>query len=243
MKDRLRAIYQKEMFNPKLLGFFVNPFFIIRRGLYKGVKANAPKLSGKLLDFGCGSKPYRNLFDVQEYVGLDIQESGHNIKSENVNVFYNGEEIPFENDHFDSIFSSEVFEHVFNIDTVLSEINRVCKMEGKLLITVPFVWDEHEIPYDYARYTSFGIKHLLERHGFEVLNATKSTNYVATLFQMWNAYVHQHILRHKVIQVLLNPIVIAPVMLIGIILSFILPSNKNFFHNNIVLAKKVKDLA
>ena len=131
----------------EFIGFFINPFFIIRRGLYKGIRENAPFLSGKLLDFGCGKKPYKDLFNVDEYIGLDIEVSGHSHKNEVIDVYYNGKEIPFEKNHFDSIFSSEVFEHVFNIDKVLKEINRVCKPNGHLLITVPFVWDEHEIPY------------------------------------------------------------------------------------------------
>lgn len=227
------------MFNPKLIGFFINPFFIIRRGLYKGIKENAPFLTGRLLDFGCGSKPYRDLFEVEEYVGLDIEESGHNLRNELIDVYYNGEEIPSDNNSFDCIFSSEVFEHVFELDLILKEIHRVCKPNGYLLITVPFVWNEHEIPYDYGRYTSFGIKFLLEKTGFEIIKQTKTTNYVETIFQMWNAYVYQHILKNKYIQILLNPIIITPVMLIGIILSKLLPKNNHFYHNNIVLAKKV----
>ena len=67
---------------------------------------------------------------------------------------------------------------------MLSEINRVCKLNGQLLITVPFVWDEHEVPYDYGRYTSYGLKHVLEIHGFEVIHLDKSTSYVETVFQM-----------------------------------------------------------
>ena len=65
MKEKLTQILKKEMFNPRLIGFLFNPFYIIRRGLYKGIKANTNKLKGKLLDFGCGSKPYRELFDVE----------------------------------------------------------------------------------------------------------------------------------------------------------------------------------
>lgn len=238
MKAQLSKIYKREMFNPNLIGFFFNPFFILRRGLYKAVKKNAPSLTGKLLDFGCGSKPYRNLFAVEEYIGVDIEVSGHNHENESIDVYYDGEVIPFNDNHFDSVLCSEVFEHVFELDKTLMEIHRVCKPQAHLLITVPFAWDEHEIPYDFARYSSFGIKYLLEKHGFEVISLTKTTNYVQTIFQMWNAYVYQHILRILPIQLLLTPILIAPVTLIGIVLSKILPQNQNYYHNNVVLAKK-----
>ena len=112
-------------------------------------------------------------------------------------------------------------------------------MNGYLLITLPFVWDEHEIPYDFARYTSFGIKHILETHGFEVVDSKKTTNYVETIFQMWGAYVSQHILKNKILRILLNPLIVFPIILCGIILSKILPANSNFYHNNIVLARKI----
>jgi len=36
-------------------------------------------------------------------------------------------------------------------------------------MTAPFVWDEHSQPYNYARYSSFGLKFILEKHGFEIL--------------------------------------------------------------------------
>lgn len=239
MKEKLTKLLKKEMFHPKFIGFLFNPFYIIRRGLYKGIKANTPLLKGKLLDFGCGSKPYRELFDVEEYIGVDIEESGHSHKNESIDVYYNGKELPFEDHFFDSIFSSEVFEHVFELDNILRELHRVCKPNGHILITVPFVWDEHEVPYDFGRYSSFGIKYILEKHGFEIITQTKTTNYVETITQMWCAYISQHILRNKVIRIILNPFVIMPTMILGILISKILPKHKGFFCNNIVLAKRL----
>jgi len=84
------------------------------------------------------------------------------------------------------------------------------------LITVPFVWDEHEIPYDFERYTSYGIKHLLENHGFEIVNLMKTTNYIETIIQMLCAYISQHIFRKNIVKILLNPLLISPIMILGI---------------------------
>ena len=101
MKDKLIDIFKKEMINPKFIGFFINPFFIIRRGLYKGIQKNAIFLSDKLLDFGCGRKPYKHLFSFDEYIGLDIVVSGHNHEDEEIDVYYDGTKIPFERNYFD----------------------------------------------------------------------------------------------------------------------------------------------
>ena len=87
-----------------------------------------------------------------------------------IEKYYDGKVISFNDEFFDNAFSSEVFEHIFNIDEVLCEIHRVIKNNGKLCITCPFVWDEHVQPYDFARYTSYGIRHLLNKNGFELIN-------------------------------------------------------------------------
>ena len=61
---------------------------------------------------------------------------------------YDGKTFPFSDGEFDAVLTSEVLEHVFNPDEFLSEINRVLRDDGVLLLTVPFVWDEHEQPFD-----------------------------------------------------------------------------------------------
>ena len=242
MKGWLKNLFTKESFEPSYLGLLINHFFIVRRGLFKGIKLLSEDLNGgRLLDFGCGSKPYRHFFNVEEYIGLDIKVSGHNHKKEQIDVFYDGTTIPFENDYFDHVFSSEVFEHLFNIDKLLTEINRVTKLNGNLLITLPFVWDKHEIPYDFARYTSFGITHLLEQHGFKIQFQLKSTTYIETVFQMITAYISQILLpKNLYINTVLGVFFVSPINLLGLVLGKILPNNANFYHNNIVLCTKVK---
>ena len=237
MFKKLIEIRNKEMIYPGLIGIFINPFYIIRRGLYVKVKANAGYMKGKLLDFGCGNKPFKQLFNVDEYIGLDLEKSNDRIFNKDAEIYYDGKSIPFNDNYFDCVLASEVFEHVFNIDEILKEIHRVCKPNGYLLLTVPFIWDEHEVPYDFGRYTSYGISYLMNKHGFEIITQEKTTNYIETIFQMWNAYIYKHIFKHQIAKILFTPIFIAPVTIIGLILSKILPKNFNFFHNNVVLAK------
>ena len=67
------------------------------------------------------------------------------------------------------------------------------KPKGRILITSPFGWGEHEKPYDFARYTSFGIKHLLEKSGFEI-KITKTSSYFLAIGQLFIAYLGQHVL-------------------------------------------------
>lgn len=192
-----------------------------------------------MLDFGCGNKPYKSLFQVTEYVGLDTHDSGHDHTHDEIDVFYDGKRIPFDDAYFDSVLSSEVFEHVFNLPGVLTEISRVVKPGGHLLITIPFVWEEHEAPYDFARYTSFGITSLLQEAGFEILVLKKTTRYVETIFQTINAYIVKGLFRsNRYVKVLLSPFLIAPFTILGLVFSRILPNDESLYSNLLIVAKK-----
>jgi len=237
----LKQIYTKEQFNPKILGLFINPFYFARKGLYQNVSKLITNLNGKLLDVGCGTKPYENICNVDEYIGLEIDDEG-NRQHNYADVFYDGKTIPFEDKSFDSILSNQVFEHVFNPNQFLKEINRVTKMGGRFLITVPFVWDEHEQPYDYARYSSFGLKYILAENGFEIMEHRKSNNGIEVIFQLINDYLYKVIMTENIyFNLLIIILLMAPINMAGLILSKLLPRNNDLYLDNIVLAKKIKD--
>ena len=239
MLNKFLSIYKNQTFNPGFIGIFINPFYFIRRGLFKGIQKYSNQLKGTLLDFGCGSKPYKDLFNVEKYIGVDVVNHGHPHEKEEIDIYYDGKILPFDNETFDSVFSSEVFEHIFELEKTLIEINRVMKKGGFALFTVPFVWDEHEKPFDFGRYSSFGIKYLLEKNGFKVIGLKKSTKFLETVFQLWNLYLYYKLYtKNKYLNLLINLIFVAPFTIIGIVVSWILPNNNNLYNDNIILAKK-----
>ena len=242
MIKELKQLYANEQFNPRFIGLFINPFYFARKGLYQNVSELIPNLKGKLLDIGCGSKPYQSLCKVDEYIGLEIDDEG-NRNHNYADVFYDGKTIPFENNAFDSILSNQVFEHVFNPNYFLKEVNRVTKIEGVFLMTVPFVWDEHEQPYDYARYSSFGLKHILNENGFEIIEQRKSNNGLEVIFQLLNDYIFKKtVTKSGYLNLLFMLLLMAPVNAIGLIISKIFPRNDDLYLDNIVLARKIKDV-
>ena len=187
MIDLLKRIFQKQQFNPTFLGLWVNPFYHARRELYQTILKIAPKVEGRILDVGCGQKPYQHLFQSTEYVGLEI-DSKENRANKLADYFYDGTIFPFSDQSFDTIVCNQVLEHVFTPEAFLAEAFRVLKPNGKLILTVPFVWDEHEQPWDYARYSSFGLKYLLEKKEFKVIEQHKTNADSRVLFQLINAY-------------------------------------------------------
>ncbi len=110
-------------------------------------------------------------------------------------------------------------------------------------MTVPFVWDEHEQPYDYARYSSFGLKHILNENGFEVIEQRKSNNGIEVIFQLLNDYIFKKtVTKSGYLNLLFILLLMAPVNMIGFIFSKVLPRNNDLYLDNIVLAKKVKNV-
>lgn len=230
---------KKQSFQPDLFSVFFNPFFFIRRSLYISIRNEAPLLSGKLLDFGCGRKPYQNLFSVDEYVGVDMKITGHDHTGSKADVYYNGKSLPFENDIFDSVFSSEVLEHVFNPDEILPEIHRVLKPGGKMLMTVPFCWNEHEVPYDYARYSSFGISHLLQKHNFKIKYIKKTGTFARVNFQLWALYFFELFKKYNRAGYILSMLFIIPINIAGALLVPLFPKNQSMYFNNIIVVEKI----
>lgn len=234
---------KKEEFLPTRLSIVTNPVYIVRRGLFKTLSQLAPTVKGDILDFGCGSKPYEGMFvNASSYVGVDVKVSGHDHKDSKVDYFYNGKRLPFNDESFDAVVCFEVLEHVFDIDEVLKEIKRVLKPNGKFLLSTPFAWGEHEEPYDFARYTSFGVRYILNTNGFSIDKETKTTTYILSIFQIIIAYLVRDVLpQGRVLGFMAQLAFIFPLNLIAHILNCVLPKSTAYYSNIVVLAIKTKE--
>ena len=135
-----------------------------------------------------------------------------------------------------------MIEHIDNLDDILDEINRVLKAGGLFLITTPFVWNENELPHDYARYTSCGLTKLLHKHGFKVISFTKSCNYIEILYQMKAEYFRHQFAKYnsKFVSRVIQLTVIFFLMVKGIVLGKVMPDNRSLYGNNVVLCKKLR---
>ena len=226
-------------FNPKI----TDPSYLLRKRLLQKLINVIPELSGSLMDFGCGSKPYKPLFIVTEYIGVDFQGQGHSHENEVIDVFYDGNTLPFVDNRFDSIFSSEVFEHVFNLEHMLKELNRVLKPGGKMLITCPFAICEHETPNDFARYTSFGLTDLLKRNGFKILQFNKVGTAFETSSQIFISYFYDGVVRRflgriPVIRTIAKLVAVPLLNILSVSFNAVLPERSDLYMNNVVLVRK-----
>jgi SAM-dependent methyltransferase len=145
------------------------------------------QLGGTLLDIGCGKKPYKNIFNCKNYIGLESAATLHGLKE--VDLIGNALLLPFKNESFDSVVSFQVMEHIPEPEIFLKEIFRVLKNGGKVIMTSPFMWGEHESPYDFYRYTRFGLKYLSEKAGFTVRSIDPQSKYWTMAMLRFNYYV------------------------------------------------------
>ncbi len=239
----LESYYRRQIFFPGAGGVFINPFYFVRKELAKHISDLAGCIVGKTLDVGCGKKPYERLFSSSQYIGLEY-DTPENRASKNADFFYDGFSFPFTDNFFDSVVCNQVLEHVFTPDQFVSEIGRVLKDGGALLLSVPFLWDEHEQPTDYARYTSFGLKSLLNRNGFDVIEQRKTLTDIRVIFQMLNAYIYKLIMTRKgLLNHLLVRLLTAPFNILGELMFWITPRNADLYMDNVVLARKRKGSA
>ena len=201
-------------------------------------------MKGNIADVGCGSKPYLSFFTaVDNYTGYDMANEGHSHANETIDILFDGRTIPAASESYDSAISSEVLEHVFWPGGWLAEINRILKPGGVFLLTCPFMFHEHEIPNDYARYSSYGLKFLLLQNGFEIKQQKKAAPGLQCVLLQWN------IMWWKGFQTVFpKPIAFAlawffffPANITGLMLGWMWGSNNSVYAGNMVLCKKVNE--
>lgn len=141
--------------------------------LVNDLKEVASTTHGRLLDVGCGTKPYEHLFRpyVSEYIGIEHEATfalTHASKSGGPDLAYDGRTLPFDTASFDTVMSVQVLEHTPDPQRLVDEMSRVLKPGGTMIVTAPFSFRLHEEPHDYFRYSPHGLRHMLAHSGLEV---------------------------------------------------------------------------
>ncbi|MBC7688941.1 MAG: class I SAM-dependent methyltransferase [Aquabacterium sp.] len=138
---------------------------------------------GDLLDLGCGNKPYEEWYKpvTKSQVGCDIMQSSEN----KVDVICLATALDFPDHSFDTILCTQVLEHVFDHHTLLKEAHRVLRPGGVIILTVPFCWELHEVPYDFFRITRHGLEELFKEQNFTVDTLKANGGKWAAMFQMF----------------------------------------------------------
>ncbi len=123
------------------------------------------------LDIGCSNSPYAKYFPNR--VGLDIHTG------QGVDIVADAHQLPFKDEKFDNVLCTEVLEHLHSPHLAISEMKRVLKLGGKLILSTRFIFPLHDVPNDYYRYTKYGLKYLFK--DWQIIELKEEVNTLTTL--------------------------------------------------------------
>jgi SAM-dependent methyltransferase len=168
------------MLNPTVLGLArkVVPTALYRRldpfeasiADFVGETARGTGSGMVVLDAGAGESRFRDLFGHASYIGMDSGEGDPDWDYSGLDVVGRLEELPIADEVCDRVLSIVVLEHTSEPQRVLEQFFRALRPGGSVHMVVPHMWEEHQRPHDYFRYTSSGIRYLLETAGFDVID-------------------------------------------------------------------------
>lgn len=131
--------------------------WLAAKDLYRDLRKVLATLEGRVLDVGCGDKPYLNWCSgAKEFFGIDIQE-GPEVDL----VIEPDQRWDLEDASFDAVLCTQVIEHATDRAHLLEEIGRVLRPGGRFVLTAPFIYNEHGQPHDYRRFSVFGLQECL----------------------------------------------------------------------------------
>ncbi|MBK8759892.1 MAG: class I SAM-dependent methyltransferase [Sulfuritalea sp.] len=222
---------------------FVNPIWIAQRGLWREiqvlVKHVSPEKGQTWLDVGCGERPYSALFAAASYIGLDVQASGRPSAMKRADVTYDGKRFPIAKGSVDGVVCTQVLEHVDQPERFVLELARVLHDGGWLVFSAPLFWQEHEVPYDFCRFTSYGMQALFERSGFDVIEIRKSSGAIEALAQGASVYAFENLqLPVPGFGRLITLAVCGPIQLAGVLLQWMLPDRGDLYLDLVILARR-----
>ena len=147
-------------------------------------------LKGRLIDIGCGPKPYESLLApfVTDHVGVDHRDSLHDLSR--TELLGDAYAVPSPDESFDSALCTAVLEHLEEPELALRECYRILKRGGCALYSVPFIWHLHEEPRDFFRYSKFGLEYLFHKVGFEILELKPLSGFWVTFGQLFVYYLY-----------------------------------------------------
>lgn len=150
-----------------------------RRAVLAFAQATAVSLpeGARVLDAGAGESPYRDLFAHTRRVALDDRRGDRAWDYGGLDVVGDLRRIPFRDGAFDAVFCTETLEHLTDPQDFLNEAARVLRRGGRLHLTAPLTFREHQEPHDYFRYTRHGVRLLVERAGLRPVSIAPEGGY------------------------------------------------------------------
>ncbi len=131
--------------------------------LREQIRRHASFIRGRVLDVGAGSfSRYKDLFSFDEYVLMDTEAR------KGIDIVGRIEKIPSPDCVFNSVVCTQVLGDVYDLHKAFTEIYRILRPNGVVLITESLFDPLHDEPEDYWRFTKHSLRRLAEDSGFKI---------------------------------------------------------------------------
>ncbi len=145
------------------------------------------QIKGTILDIGCSDKFLKKVLDNNcNYIGLDYLQTAKTMYNTTPDIYGDAHNLPIKNSSIDSITLLDVLEHLGSPEECIIEIQRVLKPGGKFCLQAPFLYPIHDAPYDFQRWTKFGLLKLLESNNFKIEDIYENGSIPTTLILLVN---------------------------------------------------------
>lgn len=181
----------------------------------------AHSAAGRVLDIGCADRWIeRQLPRGSEYIGLDYLATGKHMYGSRPDVFADASSLPLAGESVDTVVIFEVMEHLRKPREALQEITRVLRPQGRLLLTMPFLYPVHDAPHDYQRLTIHGLARDVEAAGLRVdalLPALGSAETAGLICCLALGGMSLRAVERRSLSVLLLPLMIVAISVVNVI--------------------------
>lgn len=198
---------------------------------------SAAGITGRVLDIGAADRWLEaHLREHTHYVALDYPATGQNLYGARPDVFADGAKLPFPDNCFDAVFYLEVLEHVPEPAQIMLEISRVLKPAGRAWISMPFLYPLHDAPFDFQRYTPYGLRRDAEKAGLEIVKLEHASHAIRTAGLIGCLAIAGGVMQltgwRKVVLALFAMPIIVLVNLTALAISYIWPSWQHISHGH-----------
>ena len=134
----------------------------------------------------------------------------------------------------------EVFEHVSEPNKAITEIQRVLRPNGLLFLSIPFIYGEHEMPFDFQRFTLMGLKTLVEENQFQIIEIKKINSNLGTIGQLFlDNFIYKNRHNNHLIWKAFTTFLVFPANCIVMCMSIFKSKDSQVYSNLICIAKKI----
>lgn len=180
--DKFTDIFSKTLIHPQ---------YFLKQYEYLAIIELKKRAKGIFVDIGCGRQIYKKelINNVKRYIGVDHPDTSKKyLNKEMPDVFADALSLPFKDKFCDTAAMISVLEHIPKPDKAISEAYRILKSNGVLVLITVQNYPLHDQPYDYFRFTRFGLKELLLQNKFKILKLQPLGSFPTYAGQLLNVY-------------------------------------------------------